>query len=107
LQLHFNQPFSNNKVSIKNHLVFSYLYGFFHYSFAPPIALLGILYLIDAYTSDGQHKEPPQQQQQHGQQWREQLECQSVATPSAYSWACASYASTNASDYLADNMQVA
>jgi hypothetical protein len=29
---------------------------------------LGILYLINAYTSDGQHKEP-QQQQQWGQQW--------------------------------------
>jgi hypothetical protein len=28
-QLHFNQLFSNNKVSIKNHLVFSYLYGVF------------------------------------------------------------------------------
>jgi hypothetical protein len=40
---------------------------------------LGILYLINAYTSDGQHKEP--QQQEWGQQWREQPECQSVATP--------------------------
>jgi hypothetical protein len=29
---------------------------------------------------DGQHKEP-QQQQQRGQQWREQLECQPAATP--------------------------
>jgi hypothetical protein len=28
-QLHFNQLFSNNKVSIKNHLAFSYLYGLF------------------------------------------------------------------------------
>jgi hypothetical protein len=62
-QLHFNQLFSNNKVSIKNHLVFSYLYGFYHYSFAPTIILLGILYLINAYTSDGQHKELQQQQQ--------------------------------------------
>jgi hypothetical protein len=32
---------------------------------------LGILYLINAYTSDGQHKEP-QQQPQRGQLWREQ-----------------------------------
>jgi hypothetical protein len=55
---------------------------FFHYSFAPAIVLSGILYLINAYTSDGQHKEP---QQQWGQQWREQPECQSAITPSAYS----------------------
>jgi hypothetical protein len=41
----------------------------FHYSFAPAIILLGILYLINSYTSDGQYKEP--QQQQRGQQWRE------------------------------------
>jgi hypothetical protein len=41
---------------------------------------LGILYLINAYTSDGQPKEP-QQQQQWGQQWREQPECQPAATP--------------------------
>jgi hypothetical protein len=49
---------------------------------------LGILYLSNAYTSDGQHKEPQkqqQQQQQRGQQWREQLECQSTTTPAAYS----------------------
>jgi hypothetical protein len=56
----------------------------FHYSFAPGIILLGILYLINAYTSNGQHREP-QQQQQWGQRWGEQTECQSVATPSAYS----------------------
>jgi hypothetical protein len=30
---------------------------FFHYSLALAIVLLGILYLINAYTSDGQHKE--------------------------------------------------
>ncbi len=29
------------KVSIKNHLVFPYLYGFFHISFAPAVVLLG------------------------------------------------------------------
>jgi hypothetical protein len=29
---------------------------------------LGIIYLINAYTLEGQHKEP-QQQQQWGQQW--------------------------------------
>jgi hypothetical protein len=70
----------------KNNLVFSYLYRFFHYSFAPAIILLGILYLIDTYTSDGQDKETQQQQQQQrGQQWGEQPECQSTATPSAYS----------------------
>jgi hypothetical protein len=50
---------------------------------------LGILYLINAYTSDGQHKEPQQQQQQQqqqrGQQWREQPECQPITTPFAYS----------------------
>jgi hypothetical protein len=40
------------KDSIKN-LVFSYLYEFFHYSFTPAIVLLGILYLINTYTSDG------------------------------------------------------
>jgi hypothetical protein len=34
---------------------------------------LGIVYVINAYTSAGQHKEP-QQQQQRGQQWGEQLE---------------------------------
>jgi hypothetical protein len=33
------------------------------------------MYLINAYTSDGQHKEVQQQQ------WREQPECQSAATP--------------------------
>jgi hypothetical protein len=38
---------------------------------------LGILYLIDTYTLDGQHKEP--------QQWGEQPGCQPTATPSAYS----------------------
>jgi hypothetical protein len=44
---------------------------------------LGILYLINAYTSDGQHKEPQQQQQQQqqGQQRREQPKCQPTATP--------------------------
>jgi hypothetical protein len=56
----------------------------FHYSFAPAIILLGILYLINTYTSDCQHKEL-QQQQQWGQQWREQEEYQCAATPSAYS----------------------
>jgi hypothetical protein len=50
----------------------------------PCYRLLGILYLINAYTSDGQHKEP-QQQQRRGQQRREQPECQPVATPSTYS----------------------
>jgi hypothetical protein len=65
---------------IKNHLVFSYLYGFFHYSFATAIILLGIPSLIDAYTSDGQHKELQQQQQ-----WGEQPECQTTATTFAYS----------------------
>jgi hypothetical protein len=68
------------KVSIKNHLVFSYLYGFIHYSFTPPIILLGILYLINAYTLDGQHKEQ-QQLLLIGQQWGEQPEYQPTATP--------------------------
>jgi hypothetical protein len=45
---------------------------------------LGILYLIHAYTLDGQHKEL-QQQPQRGQQQREQPKCQPAATPSAYS----------------------
>jgi hypothetical protein len=58
---------------------------FFHYSFTPAIVLLSILYLINAYTSDGQHKEPQQQQQQWGQQLREQPECQSTTTPSTRS----------------------
>jgi hypothetical protein len=53
---------------------------FFHYSFATAIILLGIPSLIDAYTSDGQHKEPQQQQQ-----WGEQPECQTTATTFAYS----------------------
>jgi hypothetical protein len=44
---------------------------------------LGILCLINAYTSNGQHKELQQQQQQWGQQRREQLECQPAATPPA------------------------
>jgi hypothetical protein len=66
--------------------VFSYLYGFVPYSFTPAIILLGILYLINAYTSDGQYEEPQQQQgQQLGQQQREQPECQPAATPSVYS----------------------
>jgi hypothetical protein len=56
---------------------------FFHYSFAPTIILLGIFYLINTYTLDGQHKEL--QQQRWRQQWGEQPECQSTATPSAYS----------------------
>jgi hypothetical protein len=72
-------------------LVFSYVYGFIPYSFTPTIILLGILYLIHAYTLDGQHKEP-QQQPQRGQQWREQPEYQPVATPST-------------SDYAADHGQ--
>jgi hypothetical protein len=50
--------------------------------FSPAIVLLGIRYLINAYTLDGQHKEPQQQQQQ---QQREQPECQSTTTPSSYS----------------------
>jgi hypothetical protein len=41
---------------------------------------LGILYLINDYTSDGQHKEP-QQQQRWGQQWGEETECQPITTP--------------------------
>jgi hypothetical protein len=44
---------------------------------------LSIFYLINTYTSDGQHKEL--QQQRWGQQWGEQPEYQSIATPSAYS----------------------
>jgi hypothetical protein len=67
---------------------------------------LGIHYPINAYTSDGQHKEP-QQQQQWGQQQREQPECRSIATPFAYSWASAGYASTNALDYAANHSQYA
>jgi hypothetical protein len=50
----------------------------------PAIVLLGILCLISIYTSDGQHKEP-QQQQQREQQWGEQLGCQPATTPSTYS----------------------
>jgi hypothetical protein len=42
---------------------------------------LGIRYLINAYSSDDQHKEP-QHQQQWGQHWREEPECQSATTPS-------------------------
>jgi hypothetical protein len=66
-------------------LVFSYLYGSILYFFTPAIVLLGILYLINTYTSDGQHKEPQQQQQQWEQQQGEQSECEPAATPSAYS----------------------
>jgi hypothetical protein len=61
--------------------VFSYPYGFTPYPVTPAIVPFGILYLINAYTSDGQHKEPQQQQQQWGQQRREQPECQPAATP--------------------------
>jgi hypothetical protein len=43
---------------------------------------LGILCLINTYTSDGQHKEP---QQQREQQRGEQPRCQPATTPSAYS----------------------
>jgi hypothetical protein len=68
----------------KGHLVSSYLYGTIPYSFTPAIILLGILYLINAYTSDGHHEEPQQQQQQQEQQRGEQPECQPTATPSAY-----------------------
>jgi hypothetical protein len=39
---------------------------------------LGTLYLINAYNSNGQHKEP--HQQQRGQQGGEQPECESTAT---------------------------
>jgi hypothetical protein len=56
----------------------------FHYSFTPAIILLGILYLNNTYTSDGQHKEL-QQQQCCEQQWGEQPGCQPAATPSTYS----------------------
>jgi hypothetical protein len=69
---------------------------------------LGILYLINAYTSNGQHKEPQQQQQQQQQWWqqrREQPKCQPTTTPSAYSWESAGYASTNALDYAAEHGQ--
>jgi hypothetical protein len=45
---------------------------------------MGIHYLINAYTSDSQHKKP-QQQQQRGQQQSEQPECQSATTPSTNS----------------------
>jgi hypothetical protein len=82
-QLHLNQLFSNNKISIKI-IKYSPISGFYHYSFAPAMVLLGIFYIINAYTLDGQHKEP-QQQQQWGQQQREQPECQSATSPSAYS----------------------
>jgi hypothetical protein len=44
---------------------------------------MGILYLINAYTLDGEHEEL--QQQQWKQQQREQPECEPAATPSAYS----------------------
>jgi hypothetical protein len=40
-QLHFNQLFSNNKGSIKNHLVFSYLYGFLPLILCPCYHSLG------------------------------------------------------------------
>jgi hypothetical protein len=65
---------------------------------------LGILYLSNAYTSDGQHKEP-QQQQSWGEHWGEQTECQPATTTSTYSWASAGYASTNASEYATDHIQ--
>jgi hypothetical protein len=67
-----------------SHAVIRNLYGFIPYFFTLAIILLGILYLIHAYTSYDQHKEP-QQQQQWGQQRREQPECQPAATPSTYS----------------------
>jgi hypothetical protein len=41
---------------------------------------LGILCLINTYTSDGQHKEPQQQQQQEQQQQGEQPGCESATT---------------------------
>jgi hypothetical protein len=64
---------------------------------------LRILYHINTYTSDGQHKEL--QQQQQGQQQREQTECQQAATPSAYSWASAGDASRNALDHASNHRQ--
>jgi hypothetical protein len=42
-----------------------------HYSFTHAIVLLGILYLINAHTSDGQHKELCYRQQRR-EQWGEQ-----------------------------------
>jgi hypothetical protein len=65
--------------------LFYYLYLYIPYSFTPAIILLGILYLINAYTSDGQHQEPQQQQQQREQQRGEQPGCQPATTPTAYS----------------------
>jgi hypothetical protein len=56
-QLRLNKLFFINKISI-NRLVISYPCGFSHYSFTPGIILLSILCLINAHTSDGQHKEP-------------------------------------------------
>jgi hypothetical protein len=57
---------------------------FSHYSFTAFIVLLNILYLTNAYTSDGQYNEQ-QQEQRLRQQCREQPECQPAATPSSYS----------------------
>jgi hypothetical protein len=64
LQLHFNELFSNNKVSIKIIQYSPISVDFLPLILYPAIALLGILYFINAYASDGQHKEPQQQQQQ-------------------------------------------
>jgi hypothetical protein len=76
--------FLNNKNSYKSHMVFPYPYG----SILIPVPLLSFPWvffcLINAYASDGQPKEP-QQQQQWEQQRGEQPGCQPAATPSAYS----------------------
>jgi hypothetical protein len=61
-QRHLNYLFSINKVRI-NGLVISHLCGFTTIPFTPAIILLGILYLINPHTSDGQHKEPCHHQQ--------------------------------------------
>jgi flagellum-specific peptidoglycan hydrolase FlgJ len=45
LQLHFNQLFSNNKVSIKNYLVFFYLYGFSSTNHLPLLSLSWVFFI--------------------------------------------------------------
>jgi hypothetical protein len=87
-----------------NHLVTSYLYGIATIPLSLLPFFLGILCLINDYISDGQDKEP-QQQQRGEQQWGEQPGCQLTATPAAYSWASAGYARTNTSDHAADHDQ--
>jgi hypothetical protein len=61
-QRRLNYLFSINKIRNKWLSYISSLW-IYHYPFPPATILLGILYLINPHTSDGQHKEPCRRQQ--------------------------------------------